>query len=197
MDDRVSVAAMVLCLEELSRYRHAWDVCAVATVQEEVTMAGAATGAWGLEPTAAVVLDVTFGIQGAVSAAEGVRMDGGPGVGLGPNFHPGMVERLVAAAKTREIPHQVEAIPGSSGTDAWAIQVTRSGVPCGLLGIPVRSMHTTVETVCLRDVERTARLLAGFIVGLDDAFAESLMQRDALAQGSPPPGAGTSAQGGA
>ncbi len=193
MDDRASVAALVLCLEELSRSRHAWDVCAVATVQEEVTMAGAAAGAWGLEPTAAVILDVTFGIQTGVSAGEGVKMDCGPGVGLGPNFHPAIVERLVAAAKAREIPHQVEAIAGSSGTDAWAIQVSRSGVPCGLLGIPVRSMHTTVETVCLRDVERTARLLAGFILGLDDALAESLVQRNALTQGPAAGPAGGSA----
>jgi tetrahedral aminopeptidase len=181
MDDRASLAALILCMEELSRTRHAWDVCAVATVQEEVTMAGAAGGAWGIEPAAAVVLDVTFGLQAGVSLAEGVRLDGGPGVGMGPNFHPAVVERLVATAKAREIAHQVEAIAGNSGTDAWAIQVSRIGVPCGLLEVPVRSMHTTVETICLRDVERTARLLAAFVEGLDDSFADGLAVQDVLA----------------
>jgi endoglucanase len=91
------------------------------------------------------------------------------------------VERLVATARAREIPHQVEAIAGNSGTDAWAIQVSRIGVPCGLLEVPVRSMHTTVETICLRDVERTARLLAAFVEGLDDSFADGLAVKDALA----------------
>jgi tetrahedral aminopeptidase len=181
MDDRASVAAMILCMEELSRSRHEWDVCAVATVQEEVTMAGAATGAWGIEPTVAIAMDVTFGLQAGVSPTEGVRLDGGPGIGMGPNFHPAVVDRLISSAKAREIPHQLEAIAGSSGTDAWAIQVSRSGVPAGLVGIPVRSMHTTVETVCLRDVERAARLLAVFAAGLDSSFAEALAQRDALA----------------
>jgi endoglucanase len=189
MDDRAGVAAMVLCMEELARSRHEWDVCAVATVQEEVTMAGASTGAWGIEPTAAIAVDVTFGLQAGVSPAEGVKMDGGPGVALGPNFHPAVVERLLAAARAREIPHQLEAIAGRSGTDAWAIQVSRSGVPCGLLGIPLRSMHTTVETVSLRDVERTARLLAGFAGGLDPAFARSLVQPDVLGGAAAPGGA--------
>jgi putative aminopeptidase FrvX len=191
MDDRASVAAMILCMEELARSRHEWDVCAVATVQEEVTMAGAATGAWGIEPTAAIAVDVTFGLQAGVSPTEGVKLDGGPGIGLGPNFHPAVVDRLIASARAREIPHQVEAIAGSSGTDAWAIQVSRSGVPCGLVGIPVRSMHTTVETVCLRDVERAARLLAVFASGLDSAFADALAQKDALAAAPAGGAAGT------
>ncbi len=193
MDDRASVAAMVLCMEELSRSRHTWDVCAVATTQEETTMAGAAAGAWGIEPAAAIALDVTFGLQVGVAPTDGMKMDAGPAVALGPNFHPAVAERLVSTAKALEIPHQLEPISGSSGTDAWAIQVSRSGVPCGLLSIPVRSMHTTVETVCLRDVERTARLLAGFIAGLDAAFAQSLVQQDALAAPTPGPQAGPSA----
>ena len=73
-------------------------------------------------------------------------------------------------------------IAGSSGTDAWAIQVSRAGVPCGLLGIPVRSMHTPVETVCLRDIERTAKVLAEFIARLEPGFEDSLVTRDALAR---------------
>jgi endoglucanase len=72
-------------------------------------------------------------------------------------------------------------VPGASGTDAWAIQVSRSGVPCGLVSIPLRSIHTPVETVCLRDIERIAKLLAEFICRLDASFADSLVVRDALA----------------
>jgi tetrahedral aminopeptidase len=181
MDDRASVAAIALCLQELAQRRHSWDVYAVGTVQEEGSGAGAVASAWSIQPTIAIALDVTFGMQPGISAPEAVKMDAGPSIALGPNFHPRIFERLVAAAKGLELPFQVEAIPGSSGTDAWGIQVSRSGVPCGLLGIPVRSMHTPVETVCLRDVERTARVLAQFIARLDDGFAETLHTRDALA----------------
>jgi endoglucanase len=181
MDDRAAVAAIVLCLEELARRRHAWDVYAVATAQEETGCIGAGVGAFGIEPTAAVAIDVTFGQQPGVTGHETFKMDGGPSIAIGPNIHPRMFDRLVAAAKAVELPYQVEPAPENSGTDAWSIQVARSGIPTGLLGIPVRSMHTPVETVSLRDIERTARLLAEFITRLDHDFADTLVAKDAFA----------------
>jgi endoglucanase len=189
MDDRASIAAIVLCLEELSRRRHSWDVYAVATVQEEVGCRGAMAGAFGVAPTAAVAVDVTFGTQAGLSAPEAMKMDAGPTIAQGPNFHPRLFDRLVEAAKAIELPHQVETIPAASGTDAWQIQVSRSGVPCALVGVPARYMHTPVETVCLRDVERAGRLLAEFVCRLTPEFAETLQTRDALAAGlTPVPG---------
>jgi len=181
LDDRAAVAAIALCLEELTRRRHSWNVFAVATVQEEASMAGAVTGAYGIDPTIAIAVDVTFGMQPGLSPSETVKMDGGPSIAIGPNFHPVLIERLIAAAAALEIPHQTEVMAGASGTDAWAIQVSRGGVPCGLLGIPVRSMHTPVETVCLRDIERTAKLLAEFVARLMPGFEDGLSSRDALA----------------
>jgi len=186
MDDRAAVAAIALCLEELARRRHSWNVFAVATVQEEASMAGSATGTYGIDPTIAVVVDVTFGMQPGLSPNETVKMDGGPTVAMGPNFHPVLREKLAAAAAALEIPHQSEVLAGPSGTDAWAIQVSRSGVPCGLLGIPLRSMHTPVETVCLRDIERTAKLLAEFIARLAPGFEDTLVSRDALSPRAAP-----------
>ena len=85
-----------------------------------------------------------------------------------------MHERLVSTAKRNELKHQIEVIPGRSGTDAWAIQMARGGIPTALLSIPLRYMHTSVETVCLRDIERTGRLMALFISGCDEGLSESL-----------------------
>ena len=62
-------------------------------------------------------------------------------------------------------------MPGNSGTDAWAIQVAQEGIPTGLLSVPIRYMHSAVETVALDDLDRTARLLAAFIARLDDGCA--------------------------
>jgi len=181
LDDRAGVAAVILCLEELSRRTRAWDVFAVATVQEEIGIRGAATSAFGVAPDAAIALDVTFGSQPGLGAPETVKMDGGPSICVGPNFHPRLFDRLVEAARRTECPYQTEALPGPSGTDAWAIQVSRAGVPCALVGIPVRYMHTAVETICLRDLERTGRLLAETICRLPLDFVESLETPDALA----------------
>jgi putative aminopeptidase FrvX len=174
MDDRAAVAAIAFCLELLSQRRHSWDVYAVATVQEEVGLRGAAVSAYGIAPHAAIAVDVTFGNQYGVSESETMAMGGGPPIGLGANFHPRLHERLVDTAKACEIPYQIEPTPGRSGTDAWAIQVSREGVPTALLSIPLRSMHTSVETVNVKDVERTGRLMAEFVTGLDAEFAEEM-----------------------
>jgi len=173
-DDRAGVVAVVGCMEALSTMDHQWDVYAVATSQEEVGLRGAMVSAYGIAPDVAIAVDVGFGAQPGVEETESVAMDGGPAIARGPNIHPLMYEGLVATAKKHEVPHQTEIIAGRSGTDAWAIQVTREGIPCGLLSIPLRYMHTSVETVCVRDISRTARLMALFIAGLDEHFAVTM-----------------------
>jgi len=171
LDNRASLAAVTLALDHLDRAAHAWDVVGVATVQEEVGLYGAATAAYGIAPDLAVAVDVTFGRQKGFSDEESFPLGEGPTIGVGPNFHPAVVERLREIAETNEIPYHVEPIPGRSGTDAWAIQVSREGVPTGLLSIPVRYMHQPVETAAVKDVERTGRLLAAFAAGLEPDFA--------------------------
>lgn len=166
LDNRASVAALTLALETLSRTDHAWDVYAVATVQEEVGLKGAITSAYGVDPQLAVALDVTFAKQAGDNGPGAFDLDKGPTVGVGPNFHPQVVQRLRDAAKQWEIPYQTEPLPRSSGTDAWGIQVAREGIPAGLLSIPIRYMHQPVETVALQDVERTGRLLSAFVGAL-------------------------------
>ena len=64
--------------------------------------------------------------------------------------------------------------PGSTGTDAWAIQVARDGIPTALLSVPLRNMHSPVETCDLRDIQRTGRLLAQFIASLDADFLQAI-----------------------
>jgi len=76
---------------------------------------------------------------------------------------------LIQAAEDEKIPYQIEGEPGGTGTDANAIQLTRSGVATGLIGIPLRYMHTAVETVSLKDVENVSKLLAAFIKRVDDS----------------------------
>ena len=173
-DDRACVVVVLACLDILQGMRHAWDVYAVATVQEEVGLKGATTSTFAITPTVGIALDVTFGTQPGVSDAETMEVGKGPAIALGPNIHPAVFERLEEAAKEQEIPYQVDPIPAATGTDAWAMQVTRAGVPTGLISIPLRSMHTSVETLSLKDIQRAGRLLAHFIAGLDDAFLDAL-----------------------
>jgi endoglucanase len=174
-DNRASVAAVTICLEQLQTLQHAWDVIAVATVQEETALLGATTAAFGLSPDVAVVIDTTYGTQDGTPGNESFAVGGGPTIGIGPNMHPSMTQGLRDAAKRLELTAPIEPMAGNTGTDAWVVQVAGEGIPTGLLGIPIRSMHTPVETVSPKDVERAGRLLAEFIAGLDEAFYQGLI----------------------
>jgi endoglucanase len=65
-------------------------------------------------------------------------------------------------------------MPGHSGTDAFALQVARAGIPTMVVGIPLRNMHTPVEIIALKDITRVGRLLAEFALSLDDGFLQAL-----------------------
>ena len=174
-DNRASVAAVAVCLEQLQQIQHQWDVLAAATVQEEVSYLGATSSAFALRPDVAIAIDVTFAKQHDADVVETFALDKGPTINVGPNMHPRMVQGLRAAAKRLELETRLEPLTGHSGTDGWAIQVAREGIPTGIVAIPIRSMHTPVETVAIADIERAGRLLAEFIRGLDEEFYQSLM----------------------
>ncbi|MGD2178892.1 MAG: M42 family metallopeptidase [Anaerolineae bacterium] len=180
MDDRACVAAMTLALEQLSRMEHTWDIFAAATAQEEKGLKGAITAAYGVAPDLAVALDVTFGKHPGVPKEGSFPLGEGPTIGIGPNFHPKLVKRLKEVAEAHEIPYHMDPIPGRSGTDAWAIQVTREGVPTALVSIPIRYMHQPVETLAAQDVERAGRLLAAFTAKLEAGFLEELAWDSAM-----------------
>ncbi len=178
LDNRASVAAITVCLEALQSRTHAWDVIAVATVQEEETLGGAKTSAFGLEPDVAIAVDVTFAEGPGVSSAESVPLGQGPTLGYGPNNHPGVHQGLAEAAKAIELPFHIEPMPRGSGTDAWAMEVVRSGVPTGVVSIPQRNMHMPVEVVDVKDIERAGRLLAEFAARLDENFVADKLAWD-------------------
>ena len=171
LDNRASVAALTVTLEELQGKAHAWDVWAVATSQEEVTLGGAATSAFELDPALAVVVDVTFAKGPGASDWSTHPLGNGPSLGLGPNVHPYLHRKFKELAERLEMPHDVELMPRHSGTDGYATQVARAGIPNMVIGIPLRYMHTPVEIIVMKDVRRTGRLLAEFIAALEPDFA--------------------------
>ena len=174
LDDRAGVAALIIAAAELAAARHRANVYFVASVQEEVGLRGATTAAYGLAPALAVAVDVTHGETPGLSPPDVFELGGGPAIAIGPNYHPALVRRLMEVAADERFAVQREADPGSPGTDAWVIQVTREGIPCALLSIPLRYMHTTVEMLHLDDLINTGRLLASFARSLDRPFVEGL-----------------------
>lgn len=174
LDNRAGVTVLAACFQELTRLKHRADVYGVATVQEEVGVRGAMVSSYGLAPHLAIVIDVCHGDMPGVAEDEGFPLGKGPAIGLGPHVHPRLFAALTETAQRIGVNYQAEPSPTPGGTDAWAILIARKGVPTALVSLPLRYMHTAVETLSLKDLKETARLLAAFIQGLEPAFVEGL-----------------------
>ena len=141
----------------------AGDVVAVAAVQEETTFGGSSTTAYALRPDLAIVVDVTHatdapGIE--VNELGSHALGSGPVLQRGSNLNPKVFELLYEAGEAEGIPFTVAASGRHTGTDVDAMHLSRGGIPCGLIGIPLRYMHSPVEMVDLADVDAAARLIA-------------------------------------
>jgi endoglucanase len=165
MDDRAGVVVILRTLELLRSRRPAWDVVAVATVEEEfgVICLGARTAAENLTPDLGIAIDVSHGDMPGAREGDTVPLGSGPALSIGGNIHPLILEDLKRSAKALSMPYRVEPCPTGSGTDAMDIQIASSGVPTAVIGIPCRYMHTGVETIEPRDVDRCAHLLAHYL----------------------------------
>ncbi|HHX86795.1 MAG TPA: M42 family metallopeptidase [Firmicutes bacterium] len=174
LDNRSGVASLIFCAAELAEVRHYCHVYFVATVQEEVGVRGAITASYGLAPDLAVAVDVTHGLAPGIPEEDGFELGGGPVIGIGPNFHPVLVEQLKVLAREHHLPYQVEPVPGPASTDSRAIQISREGIPSTLLSIPLRYMHSTVEMLNADDLLLTGRLLGYFARSIDLSLVEGL-----------------------
>jgi putative aminopeptidase FrvX len=141
----------------------AGDVVAVAAVQEETTFGGAATTAYALRPDLAVIVDVTHATDAPgidVNELGSHGLGSGPVIERGSSLNPQVFELLHEAGEAEGIAFTVAASARYTGTDADAMHLSRGGVPCGLVGLPLRYMHSPVEMVELADVDAAARLIA-------------------------------------
>ena len=175
LDNRASVAALTICLEELQNKPHVWDVWAVATVQEETTLLGAYTSSFALRPQMAIVVDGSFAKGPGANGWQTSSMGKGVGFCIVPNMHPFLHKKLKELAERLEIPWFLDVTIAHSGTDAFAIQITAEGIPTALVEFPIRYMHTPVESVALKDIQRTGRLLAEFVASLEADFVDTIV----------------------
>ena len=152
----------------------AWELAAVAAVQEETTFGGSRTSAFALEPDAAIVVDVTHatdapGIE--IKEAGKHELGSGPVIARGSTLNERLFEMLFEAAEADGMSFTIEATARATGTDADAVHLSRGGVPTALVSIPLRYMHSPVELVQLDDVHACARLIAALALSLDGAVS--------------------------
>lgn len=175
LDNRSGVAAIFECIKELNNIKHEADVYFVSTVQEEVSMAGALTSTYKVNPDIGIAVDVGFGSTPELSKSSTIDLGKGPGITLGGNIHPGLRKKLTEVAKEYNIPFQMAVCSGPTGTDARAMQITKEGIPSLVLSIPLRYMHTSVEVIDMIDIKNVAKLLAFFIASISNENLEGLL----------------------
>lgn len=168
-DDRSSVAVLVMVMDYLKNVKLPFDVYFVATVQEEVGTRGAKTAAYSINPDAAIAIDVCHGLTPDSSPLDAVNCASGTVVTKGPNIHPIFVKKLIECLNENGIKYTCDVAGGNTGTDAWAIQTAKYGIPTVLLSLPLKFMHTPVETLSLTDVKATAEAIGTFLKSVENA----------------------------
>ena len=169
IDDRSGVCAILAALEMLKSRRLRYNLAVCFSAQEETGERGVKQAAFRLAPDEAIAVDVSFGRTPDSAAHETAELGSGVMIGASAVLSREMTGSLKALAECSGIPYTVEVMPSSTGTNADAVAVSRGGVKCCTLSIPLRYMHTPVETVDIRDIEATARLICEYAGGERDA----------------------------
>ena len=168
-DDRAGCFVLIKLLMELSKERDKLDkdlIFEFAT-QEEIGVRGATVGAYKISPDIGVVVEVSHAIDfPGISKDKHYECSLGSGVSIkvGPNLYPKLTKLLINTSKEEDIPFTLIAEPRPTPTDARAIQMTKSGIPCALVSVPLRYMHTNVEVIEYQDLLHTISLLKSFIM---------------------------------
>ncbi len=166
MDNRAGMAAILDCLSRIAGKSLPYHIEILFSTQEELGLHGAYTGIAPGMADAAIVVDVTHGTTPDSKDATGVFPLGcGAVICRGPNLHYENTRQLIALAKEMHVSHEIEVASGGSGTTAWAIQTIGSGIPVMLVSIPLRYMHTNVETLEPADIQAVSDLLTEAVTG--------------------------------
>ena len=160
MDDRSGIAVLLKALEYTKTEN---EITLVCSAQEETGGAGATCAAFNVDADLSVSVDVSFAETPDSKSSECGKMNGGAMIGYAPILDRECTEMLVDIAKEKEIPFQKEIMNGRTGTNADHITISKGGIPSVLVSIPLRYMHTPVETVDIRDIESCAKLIAEFL----------------------------------
>jgi putative aminopeptidase FrvX len=173
LDNRVGLFVVMEALRMCANTKLNVALYAVSTVQEEVGLRGAITSTFSIDPEVGIAVDVTHANDNPGFTDDKqppCHLGKGPVLAKGPNVNPVLVNKLQTIAKQNKIPHQLSISGGLLGNDAREIQVSRSGVATAAIGLPNRYMHTQAEVCSLKDIENSAKLIAGFVKSLTAKF---------------------------
>ncbi len=162
LDDRAGMAAILHCLRLLPDSLPV-HVAVAFCVQEELGCRGCLPAVRQLQPTQALVTDVSFAHTPDADVYQCGQLGKGVMLGISPVLDAHMERKLFSLAQQKEIPYQTEVMAGTTGTDADMISKAQCGIPTALLSIPLRFMHTPTEMVDVCDVAAVGELMAAYL----------------------------------
>ena len=172
-DDRACVAIMLEAAQRLQSMRHSADLYFVATCQEEIGSWGALVSGFALAPAYGVAFDVCHADTPGAPRNSTSKITSLV-TSKGPYLNSFMVKKMEETAKENGIELQVAVDPRSTATDADELSITRAGVPTVLLSLPIKYMHTNVETLDMHALKEGGRLLALYLASVDESWEGEL-----------------------
>lgn len=177
LDNRIGGFILSQVMKTISKNRKNLKVNVIAlnSVQEEVGGFGARMMSYRHMPDVAIVTDVTHATDspGINNKEHGsVKLGSGPSIQHGGANHPSVVSFIEKVAESNKIDIQHEATSVRTGTDTDSIFFQRTGIPSALISLPIRYMHSPVETASLTDVKALIELMAKSILAMnpDETF---------------------------
>jgi len=174
LDDRAGFVTLLRTLDLLKDEELDVDLWIMGSSREETNGGGALVGAFGIQPDCFIAVDVTHARTPDGPKEETFPAGKGTVIGIGPNITRWMSDRLIKMAEENGIPWLPEVMTGHTGTNAWGVQTAREGIPTAVVSLPLKYMHSPVETLDLADLEATASLLAAFVKDLAKEGGEFL-----------------------
>lgn len=163
-DDRAAVACLIEVAKRLKDKKLPLNVAFVLSDGEELGMRGIRPAAFKVDPNEAIAIDVSFGDGIGISEDECGKLGEGGMIGISPALDRKIIQKLIKTAKDNNIPYQTEVMGERTGTNADMIAVSRQGVRTCTLSIPLRNMHTEVETLDIKDLDSVCELLCAYIL---------------------------------
>lgn len=165
LDNRAGITALIEAARQLKNAESLpCNVIFLLSDQEELGCRGARTKAFELTPDEAIVVDVSFGDAADMPKEKTGELSKGAMIGISPVLSRRVTDGLIKTAQHNNLQFQCEVMGGTTSTNADVISTAKSGIPCGLLSIPLRNMHTTVEVVDINDIQSTADIIVKYVL---------------------------------
>ncbi len=172
-DDRACVAIMLEAAKRLQSMKHEADLYFVATCQEEIGSYGALTAGFAVEPDFGVAFDVCHADTPGAPPNSTSKITSLVAT-KGPFLNAFLVKKLEETAKENGVELQIDVAARNTWTDADELSVTRFGVPTVLLSLPIKYMHTNVETLDMHALKEGGRLLAHYLADMKECWEAEL-----------------------